>query len=396
MCLRFVCLTFILSLLIVSCKNSGNNIVIKGKLTNSKEVFIYLQELTVKNDGKTDSIKLSSGKFRFVKEVLSPSFFRIWIAGDPKQITLAVVPGERIKITGDATKLFDTYQVDGSDDSKLAQQLTQTLDKTLKQVDSLNNVYSQFKGNPNIANIRQLLTKQYNQVVDQQRDLNIKLIQNNRQSFVTILAVYQQISKNTWVFYKEEDLKYYTMVDSVMFKKYPEAPSVKVLHGNVAEIKEQHRLMQLKKLLTSVGAKAQDFGVLTPEGDSIRLSSFKGKYVLLDFWASWCKPCRDANPELMKIYKKYKSKGFEIFQVSLDKTKEAWINAIRTDGLWWKHGSDLKFWDSPVAKLYGVESIPCSFLIDKEGVLMAKGLIGDALDKKLEGIFGTAKNTESK
>ena len=142
--------------------------------------------------------------------------------------------------------------------------------------------------------------------------------------------------------------------------------------------------------------KAQFLEVPAPEivqadtsGKDLKLSGLKGKLVLLDFWASWCGPCRRENPAVVKLYNKYKSKGFEVFSVSLDQDRDRWIKAIKDDGLLWpSHVSDLRFWQNEAAKLYGVQSIPNTVLIDKEGVIIARNLRGDALEARLKQIFG--------
>ena len=139
----------------------------------------------------------------------------------------------------------------------------------------------------------------------------------------------------------------------------------------------------------SIGKPAIDFTQNDTAGVPVKLSSFRGKYVLLDFWASWCGPCREENPNLVKAYNKYHNKGFEILGVSLDQEngKEKWLTAIHKDGLNWTHVSDLKFWNNAVAKAYGVGAIPQNFLIDPQGKIIAKGLRGEALDKKLSELF---------
>lgn len=133
-----------------------------------------------------------------------------------------------------------------------------------------------------------------------------------------------------------------------------------------------------------VGAVAPEITLKTPSGKELKLSSLRGKMVLIDFWASWCRPCRAENPKVKVVYDKYKSKGFEIYGVSLDNSKGRWLGAIEQDGLSWKHVSDLKGWKSIAAQKYKITSIPNTYLIDREGKIIAKGLRAYQLDKFLE------------
>ena len=136
-------------------------------------------------------------------------------------------------------------------------------------------------------------------------------------------------------------------------------------------------------LLTNIGKPAPNFTLKNTEGKDVALSSFKGKYVLVDFWASWCGPCRAENPAVVKAYQKFKDKGFTILGVSLDDKKDKWLEAIKKDKLDWTQISDLKGWKSSAASLYGIKGIPMNFLIDKDGKIIAKGLRGEDLEKKL-------------
>jgi peroxiredoxin len=141
-------------------------------------------------------------------------------------------------------------------------------------------------------------------------------------------------------------------------------------------------------LFLAAGAEAPDISLPDPAGKIIKLSSLRGKVVLIDFWASWCGPCRKDNPNVVRIYHKFKDKGFEIFGVSLDRDKNNWITAISTDKLDWVHVSDLKYWQSEVVGLYSFNAIPYTVLIDREGKIIAKGLRGEQLESKLTEIFG--------
>ncbi|MDN3550146.1 TlpA disulfide reductase family protein [Mucilaginibacter aquaedulcis] len=150
----------------------------------------------------------------------------------------------------------------------------------------------------------------------------------------------------------------------------------------------QHAINSLK--VTAIGAMAPDFMENDVNGIPVKLSSFRGKYVLLDFWASWCGPCRQENPNVVRNYNKYKAKNFTVVGVSLDKPegKAAWLAAIKNDGLEWTQLSDLKFWNNEAAALYQVSSIPQNYLIDPTGKIIAKNLRGGDLDAKLEELFG--------
>jgi peroxiredoxin len=176
----------------------------------------------------------------------------------------------------------------------------------------------------------------------------------------------------------------------------PDVAEVEPLYESLSdELKKSEQGRQLKSAidalkLTAIGAMAPDFIQNDVNGLPVRLSSFKGKYVLIDFWASWCGPCRQENPNVVRTYNKYKNKNFTILGVSLDREdgKNAWLAAIKKDGLTWTQVSDLKYWNNLAAAVYGVRSIPQNFLIDPTGKIVAKDLRGDDLDNKLAELLG--------
>ena len=138
----------------------------------------------------------------------------------------------------------------------------------------------------------------------------------------------------------------------------------------------------------AIGAEAPEIALPTPQGEVLKLSDLRGKVVLIDFWASWCGPCRRENPNVVRVYDRYKNRGFEILGVSLDRSREPWLQAIAADGLTWKHVSDLRFWQSTAAQTYQIGSIPATILLDREGRILAKNLRGPALEAKLAEILG--------
>lgn len=140
--------------------------------------------------------------------------------------------------------------------------------------------------------------------------------------------------------------------------------------------------------ITAIGQPAPEIALPNPDGEIVKLSSLRGNYVLVDFWAKWCGPCRAENPNIVRVYNKYKDHGFTVFGVSLDRNREDWLQAIKDDNLTWTHVSDLKYWQSEAARTYNINAIPFSILLDPNGVIIAKNLRGAALEKKMAEIFG--------
>jgi peroxiredoxin len=375
-------------LLLLSCGENARNTKITGKLDNSANETVYLQELTVTGDGAQDSVKLSgSGKFKFALKINQPAFYKLRIANQ-KAITLIVQPGSRVRLEGDAQKLYESYVVEGSQESLQAQALDRRMDKTVKGIDSLNVVYRQFLNNPNIVNITKTLQNNYYNLLDEQRNFTIDFIQKHPSSLASIMALYQQTGDSVFVLYKADDTKYYSMVDSLIYPKYPRAPYVKALHNNIENIKNQYKQQELKKIMSSLGGPAQNISMPDPSGKSVSLSSFKGSPVILYFWASWCDSCRNHNTQLLTLYDKFKSKGLKIMAVSLDLNKEVWQAAIKKDKVGaWTHVSDLKYWNSPVVATYNIENIPLFFLIDKEGTVISRSVSPSSMENSLNTLL---------
>jgi peroxiredoxin len=387
-------LILVVSVFALASCGPERNVRIKGNLSGASAEKIYLQELGREGASMSDTVQLgANGNFSFKHRISQPTFYSLTV--NSKAITLLAYPGEKLAITGDARHLPLTYSVEGSEESQKIRRLRQRLEHTEFVGDSLYKALKMYEGNRNIVNIQRQLEWNYINEVDSLRAYNIRLMNENPRSLVVIYALYQQLSQNFYLFNQEDDIRlfplfnrdeditYFRRADSTFFKRYPKVPFVNKLRANVMTMNEQYNARQLNRMLWMLGQNAPEVALPALDGRIARLSASKGKFVLLDFWASWSAPCRSENISLLDIYNKYRHQGFEIFQVSLDQSRSSWERAIREDGLPWINVCDFHSWESEAVKLYGVESVPANFLIDREGTIVTKNLKGDALDKKL-------------
>jgi len=223
-------------------------------------------------------------------------------------------------------------------------------------------------------NLSQNLHKQIDNLPKNERQkLEIKFVENNPNSIVSayVLSVYSA----AWGKEKTKEL----------FEQFSKE------NKNSEYGKKIVKYIELNKN-PKIGEQFVDFEMSDPNGNSKRLSDYKGKFILLEFWASWCAPCRQENPNLVKTYEKFKQNGFEIFAVSLDDEKDRWLSAIKKDNLNWEHVSDLYGDDNKAALIYGISSIPNNFLIDKNGIIIACNLRGEKLNEKLAEIMPATSN----
>ncbi len=375
-------------LLFTAC-NSSNKTNINGEITNAKGETIYLKKLLVNGTKVLDSIKLGDSKtFKFKTKNETPSFYQIAINNNTF-VTLLGKPGEKIKLKIDNNN-FNNYSVEGSIGSQQIKTLNNRLKNTKRKLDSITNLYQQKQGETNFSEISKKLNSEYQAILKTQRDSSISFILKNINSFSSIYALYQKISDATYVLYKNRDIQYVKLVAESLEKKYPQSPHVKAIVADKTKlINNFNTLITQQKLNTYLKNNKQAHSnileIKLPNiyGDSISLNdNIHNSFVLLSFWASWSSESIKENLKLLKLYKKYHNKGFEIYQVSLDTKKEKWENAILFDELPWINVSDLQGRNSMTTKIYNVQKLPTTFLI-RQGEIISRDINLNQLDKKL-------------
>jgi peroxiredoxin len=375
------------TLIIAGCKS--NIVHISGALVKPVSgEYIFLDELKSNKLTTVDSIKVADdGKFNFSREIPSSSFYLLKISQN-NFLTMLFEPGEKITLNAHHDSLNYPVSVTGSKGTELMVEYNKTLRTTINKLTGLNNIYMQNIDSPQLPAVIQSLDSLAQIYLNEINSYTKNYIDKNISSLASLVALYQQVAPNVYVLNPSKDLKYFVKVDSAMSILYPKYEPVTSLHEQVNELVTSVKGGTSIAPVSGTGAEAPEIALPTPQGDTIKLTSTRGSVVLLDFWASWCVPCRQENPNLVKAYTLYHKKGFQIFQVSLDKTKEAWMKGIQDDHLdKWIHVSDIQYWNSIVVPLYKIESIPFNFLLDKDGRIIASNLRGDKLQEKLAELF---------
>jgi peroxiredoxin len=376
---KYILIIFFLTTIIISCSTNKDNFEVNGTIKNSKNEKVYLSKLTTTKKILVDSCLTNiDGNFILSGKIADPSFF-ILFTKNSDYIHLIIHPKDKIKIITNPQHFNTEYIVEGSSDSKLVKKLIDKQRVTLEKITALSNQYENIKGDPDFFKKKAEIDSIYKVIFEEHKDFSREFVVRNQNSMASMMALYQQLGRNSPVFDFKKDFKYFDLVDSNLTALYPTSEAVKSLNEKVVEIREQ--------LKFDIGVKISDISLPDPEGNIISLSTLRGKYVFLNFWASWSMISREENPDLVKIYNKFKGKGFEIYQISLDRTRESWLKAIEENNLKWINVSDLKFWNSDACIKYNIRKLPANFLLDTAGIIIAKDLTADELENYLKEIF---------
>ncbi|MFO7754704.1 MAG: TlpA disulfide reductase family protein [Bacteroidales bacterium] len=385
--IRKITSLFFIAIIFAGCGN--NEFTIDGELEGAEPgSYIYLDKLGGTNLEPYDSVMIAdNGSFKFSGEVEHPEFFLLKIT-DSNFLTTLVEPGDDMTIKADADSLGFTAEVEGSPGTSKMIEYDLRLQQAMDELQELGEIYQSNVDSPDLDQVMTDLDTRAQAILKDMNEYTRNFIDENIESMVSLIALYKQVTPQVYVLNIEEDLEYYKRVDSTLSALYPESEPVKTLHSQLETVISSMENSDPDAGKVGIGTVAPEIALPSPEGDVIKLSSTRGQYVLLDFWAAWCSPCRRENPNLVEAYEKYSDEGFEIFQVSLDQTREAWLEGIEEDKLDdWIHVSDLKYWSSEVVPLYGIESIPTNYLLDQEGRIIAANLRGEALVQKLSELF---------
>ena len=368
-----ISLSVILLLSFCDGNKKNSSFQLKGTLSDSKAETLYLEKLGSSKQVIIDSVILDeNGNFEFTNYTPKIGFYRIK-TNDKNFAMLVLDSADKVTITGSVKDLGNTFKVEGSSETTIFIEYNNLSKSRDIKLDSLNKAFQLLMetnkmDSKRMDSLSAIFETPYNSIINQSNILMVDKISKNTNMYSSIMAI-QALDPD-----KYSDL--YKSLDAGLSKKFPNDKNVIMFHEVVERM-----------LSTNVGQFAPEISLPTPNGKEIALSSLKGKLVLIDFWASWCGPCRKEMPNVVKIYSKFKNKGFEIYGVSLDQDKEKWMEAITKDGINWPQVSDLKYWDNVAARIYNVQGIPYTVLIDKDGKIIAKNLRGQELEKKIAEVL---------
>lgn len=349
-------------------KEKPGNFSVKGNIKNYTGLALQLSEVTTTGLKFIDSTLVDAkGNFEFKNSVSHATFAIIGFSNTA--IVLLLDSGATTTLSIDA-KTPEAYGVSGSLENEQLRQIILMNNKYMLQVNQLERKYTE------AAQQKTMSVEMENNIKTEYQSLMDARTNELKEKTLSIESGLVPYFVTNFLM-PEADFEFFNRVDEKFYNRYTDSKYAQDLHNRVLKLKG-----------TATGQQVADIVLQDPYGKTIALSSLRGKYVLIDFWASWCGPCRRENPNVVKMYQKYKDRGFDVYSVSLDDNKDAWMKAINADQLLWpNHVSDLQKWNSSVVPQFNIESIPFTMLIDAEGKIIGKNLRGEVLEQKLKAIF---------
>jgi peroxiredoxin len=365
------------ALILCTCQQAAqqqDEIELAGKIKFPEEGLVFLEEYGNKEIEIIDTVEVTaSGEFAHNISLEEPGFYRLNFYG--KQMVNLILYQEDLQIEVDGNAADGAVVVTGSQDMQYLTEINQIVQDFQKNVASLNQQYveANSKGDQ----------QEMERIRDQYQEENTKhkdLLKQKINAMGNSMAVFQVVGN----FNAEEDYEFLDQLGVLFAENPPDSKHTPSFLTYIDGVRQQAK----NNANLQIGKMAPEISLPNPEGETVPLSSLRGKIVLVDFWAQWCRPCRMENPNIVEAYKKYKDKGFVVYGVSLDRSRDKWLQGIEEDGLPWTHVSDLQYWQSEAARTYNINAIPASFLLDKEGKIIARDLRGPALQQKLKEVIG--------
>ena len=356
----------IIIFIFVSSRAQDSSFVINGHLEKIKSGTIFLN---IYEEGKTvqDSAFINNGEFKLTGFVSSPCFASLTMPERDNDYFSFYIEPATIEINGrrDSLKLLNIKGSAINADDKLLKERMKTINKWELE---------------NSKKYEQAYKENNLQVMDSLDDIDHTILMAKRKVVTGFVKDYPRSMRGAMAIIEN-------------FGYYAEAADVQPVYDNLdEEIKNSPKGREIKSMIdtyakVAVGKKAPDILQYTPDSVLLSLSSLKGKYVLIDFWASWCRPCRRENPNIVSAYGQFKDKGFTVFGVSYDTKKDNWLKAIKADSLAWNQVSDLRGWQNTTSSQYGIRAIPSNILINREGIIVAKNVFGEKLITELNQLI---------
>jgi thiol-disulfide isomerase/thioredoxin len=358
---------------------------LEGTVEGIDEGWIYLDEQQVTAIVPVDSAEIKDdGSFALSAKIDYPRFYNLHL-GNQVIIPLLLGPDEKPVIQCNAERFQTNYSIEGSEGSTQLKQLTQKLNATINTLDS---IVTTIENNPGISEEEfQLLNEQYIQTIEDQRRFSIKFVLDHPNSLASLYALYQKIDQETFVFYKNRDIQIMKITGQALDTVYPQSAHVKALITNATSLEQRLQEMKIQQMVDETESTIPEISLPDRFGDTISLSSLKGKVILLSFWASWDKTSSDFNYTLQELYQKYQSKGLEIFQVSFDTDRNTWSRSIILDRIQWINVSELSYPESIIAGVYNISELPTIFLINRKLEIVVKNPPLAKLEDRIEELL---------
>lgn len=372
---------FIPLLVIWSCSGK-NQFSLTGKINEAEpKSVIYLYEQQVGTSKIIDSAKVKgNGSFHFRVKTNEPRFYTLLLT-DAKPITLLMAPGEKAQFETNAPNFSTGYSVSGSPGSLLVKDLSIRHAQVLSRIDSMINEYRKLKAEAGKQSQMASLDSAYVQLTSDYRKEIISFILNHYHSMASIMALYLKYDTTSYVLQFPRDLQFYKIVSDTLSKYYPHSQHVIALKRDFKRMMDEKESLGLMNLMKNARQGMPDIALPDAKGDTIHLTSFTGKVILLSFWNTDCKPCLMANRDYQELYKKYGKSGLVVYQVSIGESRDKWMkNAARSPWISVAEGNPNT---SYYMNLYNITQIPTSFLIDRKGNIVARDMSYTELDKNI-------------